>query len=415
MAVMRFVQCNINGFRCRHCAEGFSSRAALNIQEQAAMASYVSNIKAEIVRWQSAGMIDDATALRLTRDIEARRGNSISFGAVIGALAAILLAAAILLFVAANWEAFPRLVRVGLLFLLIAVGYIGGAVTKMRGARVWGESLYMIAAAAFGASIALIGQMYHLSGDEVQAIAIWAAGTAFAAAVLRSPILTVGSVMLAACWMVGTSNGVWTSTPPSIWFLPSALVLWLLTFWTGSPYGRVLILLSLLLYGTLIALDQQDSTAAPLVMAVLSAAVFAFAVFRPHLAERVARLGAALPVLGLFGFLLSMALLQLMRIEQLGTAFLLAVIVFAGIIAALLAAGRESRRLRRLAYAGFTAELIYLYAVYLGTMLDTASFFLASGLVLAIIAVVLRRFEKQFTRDIAAPADKAEVEAGVKP
>lgn len=360
------------------------------------MASYVSNVKAEIVRWKNEGMIDAETASRLSRDIEARRADGISFGGVIGTLAAILLAAAILLFVAANWEAFPRLVRVGLLFLLIAAGYIGGAVTKLRGAVVWGESLFMIAAAAFGASIALIAQMYHLSGDEVQAIAIWAAGTAFAAAMLRSPILTVGSVLLAAYWMFSTSSAIWNTTPPSIWFLPAALVLWLLTFWTGSPYGRVLILLSLLLYGTLIVMDRDDSIVAPLVMAILSTAVFAFAVVRPQLAERVTRIGAALPVLGLFGFLLSMALMQLIRVKQIEHAFWLAVIVFAGIIAALLSAGRDSRRLRRLAYAGFAAELIYLYAVYLGTMLDTASFFLAAGLVLAVLAVAIRRIEQRF-------------------
>ena len=379
------------------------------------MASYVSNVKAEIARWRSQGMIDAETAQRLTQDIEARRGRGVSFGSVIGALAAILLAAAILLFVAANWEAFPRLVRVALLFALIAAGYIGGAITKLRGARVWGESLYMIAAAAFGASIALIGQMYHLSGDEVQAIAIWAAGTAFASAMLRSPILTVGSVLLAAFWMVSTSDGVWSSTGPSSWFLLSVLVLWLLSFWTGSPYGRVLILLSLLLYGTIITMNQQDAIAAPVVMAAVSCAIFAFAVFRPLLAERVARIGAALPVLALFGFLLSMALLQMMLGEQLGTAFLLAVIVFAGIVAALLAGGRESRRVRRLAYAGFTAELIYLYAVYLGTMLDTASFFLASGLVLAIIAVAIRRFEKRFSRDVEPPSNQETVVTGGKP
>ncbi|MBS9720661.1 DUF2157 domain-containing protein [Tianweitania sp. BSSL-BM11] len=369
------------------------------------MASYVNNVKAEITRWTSAGLIDAETALRLTNDLEARRGKGISFGSVIGGLAAILLAAAILLFVAANWEAIPRLVRVALLFVLIAAGYIGGAVTKLRGAVVWGESLYMIAAAAFGASIALIGQMYHITGDEVQAIAIWAAGTAFASAMLRSPILTVGSVMLAAFWLVSSSNGIWSSAQPSIWFLPAALVLWVLSFWTGSPYGRVLIALSLLLYGTLLTMTQQASPIVPTVMASLSVAVFVFAVFRPGLAERAARLGAALPVLGLFGFLLSMALLQLMKFEQLGTAFFLAVVVFAGVIAALLTGGRESRRLRRLAYAGFAVELIYLYAVYLGTMLDTASFFLASGLVLAIIAVAIRRFEKEFGRDVTEPAD----------
>lgn len=359
------------------------------------MASYTTNVKSEIARWREAGLIDAPTAGRLTADIEARRREGISFGSIIGMLAAILVAAAVLLFVAANWEEIPRLVRVALLFALIAAGYVGGAVTKLRGAVVWGEAMYLVAAVAFGASIALIGQMYHLSGDEVQAIGVWAAGTAFAAALLRSPVLSVGSVMLATAWMVGTGSGLFSTGHPSAWYLAACAVLWALSFWTRSPYARVFVLLGLLLYGTMFTLQSNFELVAPVVMALASVALFAFAVWLPRQADRLAGLGTTLPAIGLFGFLLGMALIQI-EADDMGTSFLVAVVVLVGIVAALLVAGRESRRLRRLAYAGFAAELVYLYVQYLGTMLDTASFFLAAGLVLAGVALVLRRVEKRF-------------------
>jgi len=360
------------------------------------MTTYSSSVKAEITHWQSRGLINAETAALLAQDIEARHGRGVRFAEIIGVLAAILVAAAILLFVAANWEAIPRLVRVALLFSIIGCGYVGGAVLKGRGARLWGEALFLVAATAFGAAIALIGQMYHIAGDEVEALAVWAAGTGFAAALLRSPLLTVGSVALAAGWMVATSNGVWSQQAPSIGFLPVALVLWGLSFWTGSPYARALILLAFLLYGALLALSWDAMLVAPLVMTGLSVGVFAFAVFRSRLAERVAGLGAALPLLALFGFLFSMALLQV-SLQSFVANMFFAVLVFAGTVAALLTAGRESRRLRRLAYAGFAAEVVFLYVEFLGTILGTASFFLLSGAAFAGLAALIRHFERRFS------------------
>ena len=66
-----------------------------------------------ISRGGETGLIDRATADALLRDVEANERKSLSFGSILAIMAALLFGAAILILVAANWEAFPRLARVG--------------------------------------------------------------------------------------------------------------------------------------------------------------------------------------------------------------------------------------------------------------------------------------------------------------
>ena len=80
------------------------------------MASYATKVKRDIERWREAGMIDAATADALSLDVERNGGGSVSFGSILSMMAAALFAAAILIFIAANWEAIPRLTRVAMLF-----------------------------------------------------------------------------------------------------------------------------------------------------------------------------------------------------------------------------------------------------------------------------------------------------------
>jgi len=74
---------------------------------------------------------------------------------------------------------------------------------------------------------------------------------------------------------------------------------------------------------------------------------------------------------------------------------LAAVVTFAGIAAAIVLAGRDSRGLRWLAYLGFSFELAFVYVVTLGTMLGTAGLFFASGVVLGLVAFIIIRVEKR--------------------
>jgi uncharacterized membrane protein len=69
----------------------------------------------------------------------------------------------------------------------------------------------------------------------------------------------------------------------------------------------------------------------------------------------------------------------------------------AGIAAAVVLGGRDSRGLRWMAYAGFGLELCIVYAVTMSTMLGTAGFFLAAAVILGVLALVIIRIEKRMS------------------
>ncbi len=359
------------------------------------MASYSSRVRKDIARWAEAGLIDPSTAGRLARDVEENERGALSFGMVLAMMAALLFGAAILIFVAANWEAFPRLARVTALFALILAGYVGGAVAKARGHAIVGEALWVVAAAAFGGSIALIGQMYHLSGDEASALVTWGIGTALAALALRSSPLTVATVGIADAWLLMSLMGSFrrfVGLETAQLFIPALLVLFCLSFWTRSQPARHLVVLSLIFYVAALAVDG-DTLGISAALAVVSAGAFAIAVLAPQAVDGIVQLGERLPLHALIGFLTAMAIVQFELADSGGFA-LAAAVALAGIAAALVLAGRESRGLRWLAYIGFAFELCLIYAVTMETMLGTAGFFLAAAITLAILAFVIVRVEK---------------------
>lgn len=372
------------------------------------MATYPTRVKRDIARWREAGLVDQATADALSFDIERNSGKGVSFGTVLTMMAAALLAAAVLIFIAANWEDIPRLVRVGMLLALIFTGYVGGALFKLSGREAAGEASWLVAAAGFGASMALIAQIYHLSGDEVQAVFIWGIGVTFAAAALRSGPLTVGAVLLAAVWMVMVpvySDRGW-SEPPMLW-LVIACVLYLLSFWTRSPLARHLILLSLYLFVVMFQVEHENALGPSLLLACAAAGVLVLARLRPIEVQRISGLSAeALPVQALMGFLVGVGIMQILLIDE--KSFILpSIIALVGIVTALLVAGRDNRLLRWFAYIAFAFQICFLYVIMLGTMIDTAGFFLLAGLTVAVLAFLISRFERAVA--VGSPASKGEL------
>lgn len=366
------------------------------------MASYTARIRADAARWVELGFVDRRGADAIVADVAARDRRSLSFGSILAIMAALLFGAAILIFVASNWEAIPRLARVGSLFAVILVGYVGGAWLKLRDHPAFGEALWLIAAASFGGAIALIGQMYHFSGDEAQAILTWCIGTAVAAAALRSGPLTIAAVALAVAWLFMQGVGFWRQSEVPLGFLALAAVLWLISYWTLSAAARHLLLLALIFYGALYAAETSVLPVASM-LAGLSAAVFVAAVAMPDATERIARIDGLLPVHALIGFLTGILMVQL-EIGDDGAGYfgLAAAIGLAGIVAAIILAGRESRGLRWIAYVGFAIELCLIYVVMVQDMLGTAGFFLAAGVILAILAFLIIRVEKRLAQPHAA-------------
>lgn len=349
------------------------------------------------------GFIDAAAGERITKEVESHERRLLSFGNVLAIMAALLLAAAVLVMVAANWEAIPRVARVAVLFLLILGGYVGGAFLKNTGNGGIGEGLWIIAAAAFGGSIALIGQMYHLSGDESGVLITWSIATAVAAAALQSSPLTIAAVVIAATWMFWLGFDIWGKGDIPYLYPLLAAALWAVSLWTGSRAARHLILLSLMLFMVLLAINM-DQPAIVAGLAAISAALFAAALLLPGPVERVAQLNGRLPLHGLIGFLTGMFVLHGWVFDNAGMFTLVALVTLAGIVGALVLAGRESRGLRWIAYTGFTLELVLVYIVLAGSMLGTAGLFLSAGLVLGIVAFLIIRVEKRMNAPAAEGA-----------
>lgn len=366
------------------------------------MASYANRVRRDIARWVSAGLIDSTTGASLERDVDEHDRRSLSFGSILAVLAALLLGAAILIFVAANWEAIPRIWRVAALFATIVAGYVGGAVLKNRDHAAIGEATWLVAAAAFGGSIALIAQMYHLSGDEASALLTWCGGTALAATALRSNPLTVGAVAIATAWLCLVGFGYFPGIAFPHLFVPIAIVLWAVSLWTRSQTARHLLLLSLILYAVLLAFEFE-AIAVGTGLAVISGALLLASVTAAAATDRLFQLDGNLPVHAMLGFMIGIGAIQLELINDDGFVPASAM-ALAGIAGAIVLAGRASRGLRWVAYTGFAFELCLIYTATVGTMLGTAGFFLAAAIILGGLAVAIIRIEKRMKTPAAAEA-----------
>jgi uncharacterized membrane protein len=76
----------------------------------------------------------------------------------------------------------------------------------------------------------------------------------------------------------------------------------------------------------------------------------------------------------------------------------LGVVILGLAIAAIAVEGRDNGAVRYLAYAAFAAEVLYLSYQTIDSILGTSAFFLLSGLVVALLAFVVVRLEKRFSR-----------------
>lgn len=192
-----------------------------------------------IDRWETTNIISSETAARLRAELDSR---PVTFGlaTTLSLIGAILVGAAIITFVAANWQEMPRLYRVALLCLAILLGYGVGGWCYMRRNRILSESFFLIGALSFGAGIALVGQMYHLSGTEQDALGLWCLGTGCAAFLLRSRVLTALTVLLATCF---TTLSIYEYESDSNFFIIAENTILLLgayglCLWTGGRWAR---------------------------------------------------------------------------------------------------------------------------------------------------------------------------------
>lgn len=97
-------------------------------------------------------------------------------------LGALMLAASVSAFVAANWQEIPRLVRLAGILIIIAGCFLPALLLQRRGYPAAADAAVTFATLCFGAGIALVGQMYHLPSDWPAGAMLVAIGGLIAAA-----------------------------------------------------------------------------------------------------------------------------------------------------------------------------------------------------------------------------------------
>lgn len=359
---------------------------------------YRARLKRDIDRWMAKGLISEreAHAMLLEHDSQA---SSFSIGGVLLILSAVLLSAAILLLVAANWQAIPRLVKVSAVITLIWGFHCGGAVALALGRRAAGQALLVLGTATFGGGLALVGQLYHLSGEPLDLFYVWIAAATLSCLLFRASVM-VGFVAVLCVATVAMAldqyNFDWTTEtllpPPGF-----AVLILALSFWPG--HERVRHVAFVLLLGWLIWLYAQHMQVALAIAFVLGGfVVFAVAGSSRVYALHIWRL------VTMYSLILAIAGLAIINIEY-DHGLPLAVVALAALamsVAALVIKGRDDGMVRALAYLIFVGETLYISFTTIETMLNTSGFFLISGLLVALLAFGVSRLEKMLSAARAA-------------
>ncbi|MAZ16501.1 MAG: hypothetical protein CL535_09260 [Ahrensia sp.] len=381
-------------------------------------------IERQIDDWEKRGVIDADVASALRGDIGAtlaageRKGTPkasrrFSFFQVVAFFAAISIAAAILIFIAANWDYVPRIARAGGVMALIVAGYLGGALVNARYGlrrRIIEEACYLLGGAAFVGGVALIGQMYHISGDERDAALLYAAGLGFSGFAVRSLALAAAAAGWMVYWQIDGPNA---DTILSLEFLLFAVSIgagigfasfmksaWLRRiYYVAGVIGVLPIIGNYLLEALEWLAGTYDAIPVNLRISVwlfvLLAAALALVVgrFRPTLFSGVpvfsSRRAGRQFALGL----LAIAFLHGELSDDAGLIVVSSLSVLYVLIA-LYCYGRDRQAIRYISYVVFAGEILVVYGETVYSMLGTSGFFLALGLVLAVVAFAVYRLER---------------------
>ncbi|MEM0899949.1 MAG: DUF2157 domain-containing protein [Pseudomonadota bacterium] len=386
----------------------------------------------QIEAWQKAGVIDDGVANALRSDIRdngavpppvksnkaeaaGKRTSEFSFFKVVASFAAICFVAAILLFVSANWDAIPRVVKASALTALMCAGFLTGAFLHGRVSkfsRRLEELAYLVGGAAFVGGVSLIGQMYHLPGRIGEAMIYFAIGLGIAGFLLRSIVLTVSALAAIAYWYLDQPDA------DDVLKLEFALVFafaaggYALGIFTRSRIVRSAAIISLLAALFPFGLELLEAfldfyASIPVAFRLIFwSLVFAASLFSIWQVSRDPEAfvwwpSKRKPGASTFFAIMVVSLFALHVLFD-NSSDMLAFPAALGIVASLVTLfchGRTSRALRYLSYALFGLEVIVLYLVTLSSLLSTSGFFLAAGIFLTLMAVFVYRFEKRFAME----------------
>lgn len=157
---------------------------------------------ADIQRLHEAGLITEAQREQIIGHFGLRE-HSHRFLAFLVVTGGLLVSLGLILLVASNWDGIPRFAKLAAGVTLLVGAHAGGYWCREGGGHRprTGEALHVAGALLFLANIALVGQIYHLSSRLPDAWLLWWAGIAGLPWVLRSRPLHALSLIAFLIWL----------------------------------------------------------------------------------------------------------------------------------------------------------------------------------------------------------------------
>ncbi|MBI2158075.1 MAG: DUF2157 domain-containing protein, partial [Candidatus Rokubacteria bacterium] len=131
-----------------------------------------SRLRVEAERWVRDGLLTSAQAERIVARHPASPAWFTRPIAIFSILGGALIAAAIALFVAHNWHEIPRGAKLGGVIVLLLAAHLSGLALRARGYPKAGDGVLVVGGSLLMVGIALIGQIYNLSGRESDWVAL---------------------------------------------------------------------------------------------------------------------------------------------------------------------------------------------------------------------------------------------------
>jgi uncharacterized membrane protein len=410
---------------------------------------YRAQLSRDLDEWVAEGLVPSHSRAAILAHLD--RDQRFGLSAILGLLGAALIVAAVLSFIAANWQGLDKLPRLVVLLggLWSAIGLAAWA--RIRRLDAATEALLLVATGIYGASIWFVGQTYHLSGGVEDGLMLWTLGTLALAWLAASPTVITAAFLLAMAWIVagwiaGDDMHIWLFPPACAaalavvmrpgWHVPLqsatlAIVVWFVagTIRLGDLAGlsetasfAALAMLALTAWSALhLNGAQHDWSVRPLrfwaiVTAVLATLVVSWAGGATHagnwlpaggtllalavaanLAAAYARRLAPIDALASTGLVLLLFALPLIGGPGGRDAIEIPALTVMGaelVWVVSLGLRRSDRPVVNLGFIGFGLWTIYLYSIVFDDFLEGAFFFAVGGILLIALAVTLDRIRR---------------------
>ena len=395
---------------------------------------FARHLSVEIPSWVRDGLISAEQAERVLARYPVSPAWFTRPVAVFSIIGGALIAAALVLVVAHNWADIPRGGKLAGVVALLVIAHLAGLALRDRGYTAAGEGVLVIGGSLLLAGIALIGQIYNLSGRDSDAVLLWWLLLLPAAYALPSIALAV-LASLGATWWYGAilfDRTTWLGADLEGSGVLGAVAVaagGLLAFGAGALHGdgayrrvrQFLEQLGLLaLAGAFVALgflgkwlDVYHGRGPARLVALLVLAAVVVAASALRLPPDAPRLRAGLPAVLLVLVLYLAVVVAAVVMRAPASAFrLLAwgswVLLFGLSIALILYGARWERPSWinwGVVFIGVNAVARYLELV--GTMLQTSLLFFVTGLFVLALGWSLERLRRRMTAQSARPPGSA--------